>query len=87
MAMRQPLPSVVLSRRAKIALAVVGIIIVALIMIANFAGVYVNYLGTEGEERVRAAYGVNHARLREVKRKYDPHNFFRLNQNIEPAAT
>ena len=49
--------------------------------------VYVNYLGTEGEGRVRAAYGVNHARLREVKRKYDQHNFFRLNQNIEPAAT
>ena len=51
------------------------------------SGVYVNYLGTEGEQRVRAAYGVNHARLREVKRKYDPHNFFQLNQNIEPAVT
>jgi len=51
------------------------------------SGVYVNYLETEGEGRVRAAYGVNHARLREVKRKYDPHNFLRLNQNIEPAAT
>jgi FAD binding domain/Berberine and berberine like len=51
------------------------------------SGVYVNYLGTEGEGRVRAAYGVNHARLTEIKRKYDPQNFFRLNQNIEPAAT
>ena len=50
-------------------------------------GVYVNYLGTEGEQRVRDAYGVNHARLRELKRKYDPGNFFRLNQNIEPAAS
>jgi FAD/FMN-containing dehydrogenase len=50
------------------------------------SGVYVNYLGAEGEGRVRAAYGVNHARLREVKRKYDPHNFFRLNQNIDPAS-
>ena len=50
------------------------------------SGVYVNYLGTEGDQRVRDAYGVNHARLREVKRTYDPGNFFRLNQNIEPAA-
>ena len=50
------------------------------------SGVYVNYLGTEGDQRVRDAYGVNHARLREVKRKYDPDNFFRLNQNVEPAA-
>lgn len=50
------------------------------------SAVYVNYLGTEGEQRVRDAYGVNHARLREVKRQYDPGNFFRVNQNIEPAA-
>ncbi|MDQ2943552.1 MAG: FAD-binding oxidoreductase [Candidatus Dormibacteraeota bacterium] len=49
------------------------------------SGVYVNYLGTEGDQRVRDAYGVNHARLSELKRKYDPGNFFRLNQNIEPA--
>jgi hypothetical protein len=47
--------------------------------------VYVNYLGTEGDARVREAYGSNHPRLSEIKRKYDPHNFFRLNQNIEPA--
>ncbi len=47
--------------------------------------VYVNYLGTEGDARVREAYGPNHPRLSETKRKYDPHNFFRLNQNIEPA--
>jgi FAD/FMN-containing dehydrogenase len=51
------------------------------------SAVYVNYLGNEGDQRVREAYGVNHARLREVKRTYDPDNFFRLNQNIEPAAT
>jgi hypothetical protein len=48
--------------------------------------VYVNYLGAEGEQRVRDAFGVNHERLARVKHEYDPGNFFRLNQNIEPAA-
>jgi FAD/FMN-containing dehydrogenase len=48
-------------------------------------GAYVNYLGDEGEPRVRNAYGVNYQRLREIKKKYDPTNFFRLNQNIRPA--
>ena len=47
--------------------------------------VYVNYLGAEGEQRVRDAFGVNHERLARVKRQYDPGNFFRLNQNIAPA--
>jgi FAD/FMN-containing dehydrogenase len=50
------------------------------------AGVYVNYLGTEGDERVHDAYGVNYARLVAMKQKYDPHNLFRLNQNIRPGA-
>jgi hypothetical protein len=45
----------------------------------------VNNLGEEGDERVRAAYGLNHHRLKELKRKYDPTNFFWSNQNIEPA--
>jgi FAD/FMN-containing dehydrogenase len=46
-------------------------------------GVYVNFLGNEGEERVRAAYGEEKlARLIELKNRYDPGNFFRLNQNI-----
>jgi FAD/FMN-containing dehydrogenase len=49
------------------------------------AGVYVNNLGTEGDERVRAAYGPNYARLASVKGTYDPTNFFHLNQNIAPA--
>jgi FAD/FMN-containing dehydrogenase len=47
-------------------------------------GVYVNNLGTEGVERVKAAYGANYERLVAVKRVYDPTNFFRLNQNITP---
>src|SRR6266480_5477426 len=51
------------------------------------SAVYVNYLGTEGQGRVLDAYGPNHARLSAIKAKYDPGNFFRLNQNVEPAAT
>jgi len=50
-------------------------------------GVYVNYLGDEGESRVRAAYGANYQRLAALKQKYDPTNFFRGNQNIQPADT
>jgi FAD/FMN-containing dehydrogenase len=49
-------------------------------------GAYVNFLEDEGEERVRAAYpGATWDRLREIKRRYDPTNLFRLNQNIPPA--
>lgn len=48
-------------------------------------GVYVNFLGNEGEERVRAAYGTNYDRLVEVKRRYDPDNVFNMNQNIVPG--
>jgi FAD/FMN-containing dehydrogenase len=40
----------------------------------------------EGEDRIRQAYGATkYERLQTLKRKYDPHNFFRLNQNIAPA--
>jgi FAD/FMN-containing dehydrogenase len=47
--------------------------------------VYLNFLGDEGENRVRQAYGSEqYERLVELKRKYDPTNLFRLNQNIEP---
>jgi FAD/FMN-containing dehydrogenase len=50
-------------------------------------GVYVNFLVDEGEERIRAAYpGSTWDRLVEIKRRYDPDNVFRRNQNIPPAA-
>ena len=39
----------------------------------------------EGEERIRATYGDNYDRLAAIKKKYDPTNFFRVNQNIKPA--
>jgi FAD/FMN-containing dehydrogenase len=47
-------------------------------------GVYVNFLTQEEMERVRAAYGRNYDRLLALKRKFDPNNLFRLNQNIRP---
>lgn len=47
--------------------------------------VYVNFLMEEGEERVREAYGAEkYDRLKALKRRYDPENFFHLNQNIAP---
>ncbi len=51
------------------------------------SGVYVNFLGNEGEERVRAAYGVNYERLVALKNTYDPTNFFSLNQNVRPTVS
>ncbi|MEW5827764.1 MAG: BBE domain-containing protein, partial [Chloroflexota bacterium] len=50
-------------------------------------GAYVNFLGDEGEARVRAAYpGRTWERLAAVKARYDPDNLFRLNQNIPPTG-
>ena len=49
-------------------------------------GVYVNNLGEEGEDKVRAAYGPHYERLVALKNKYDPRNFFRLNANIKPTV-
>jgi hypothetical protein len=52
----------------------------------HHTSVYVNFLMEEGEERIRLAYGADkYDRLKALKRTYDPTNFFRLNQNIDPA--
>lgn len=45
---------------------------------------YVNQLGETSEDLVKLAYGPNYARLVEIKKKYDPNNVLRLNQNIKP---
>lgn len=51
----------------------------------NMAGAYVNFMSDdEAEGRVQASYGANYDRLVAVKRKYDPANLFRVNQNIRP---
>jgi FAD/FMN-containing dehydrogenase len=51
------------------------------------SGAYVNFVGDEGEARVRAAYpGATWDRLARVKAQYDPDNVFRLNQNVSPAS-
>jgi FAD/FMN-containing dehydrogenase len=51
------------------------------------SGTYVNYLGDEGADRVRAAYGdAVYDRLVALKNRYDPANLFRFNQNIRPTA-
>jgi FAD/FMN-containing dehydrogenase len=53
----------------------------------NLGGAYVNFLmDDENDGRVQASYGANYKRLSEIKKKYDPKNLFRVNQNIRPAA-
>jgi FAD/FMN-containing dehydrogenase len=47
---------------------------------------YTNYLSADDHDRVRQAFGPNYDRLVEVKRRYDPHNRFRGNQNVDPKA-
>jgi FAD/FMN-containing dehydrogenase len=48
-------------------------------------GAYINFMMDEGEDRIRATYGKNYSRLARIKKKYDPKNFFRVNQNIKPG--
>jgi FAD/FMN-containing dehydrogenase len=51
-------------------------------------GVYLNFIGDEGEDRVRAAFGESkYRRLSAIKAEYDPENIFHGNQNIKPAAS
>ena len=48
---------------------------------------WLNYLGDDqGDEAIRAAYGPNYERLREIKRRYDPENVFHLNHNVDPGT-
>ncbi|MFC2173226.1 FAD-binding oxidoreductase [Acidobacteriota bacterium] len=47
-------------------------------------GAYINFMMEEGEDRIKATYGDNYDRLVAIKNKYDPSNFFRVNQNIKP---
>jgi FAD/FMN-containing dehydrogenase len=50
-------------------------------------GAYINFMMEgEGEERIRATYRHNYKRLAEIKAKYDPDNFFRVNHNVRPDA-
>ena len=49
-------------------------------------GAYLNMIMDEGEERVQASYRDNYTRLAQLKARYDPTNFFHVNQNIKPAA-
>lgn len=51
----------------------------------SLGGAYVNFMMDEGQDRIKATYRDNYERLREVKGKYDPHNLFHVNQNIQPA--
>jgi FAD/FMN-containing dehydrogenase len=49
-------------------------------------GAYINFMTADETDRVGAAFGVNYDRLAKVKKKYDPDNLFRMNQNIAPQA-
>lgn len=49
-------------------------------------GGYINFMMEEGDDRIKATYGENYTLLAEIKKKYDPKNLFRVNQNIMPTA-
>ena len=48
---------------------------------------YINFMPEDETDRVQAAYGPNYHRLAELKRRYDPQNLFRMNQNVTPTAS
>ena len=53
----------------------------------NLGGANVNFMmDDEIDGRIQATYGANYDRLANIKKKYDPHNLFRVNQNIKPAT-
>jgi hypothetical protein len=52
----------------------------------SLGGAYVNFMMDEGADRVKATYRNNYDRLLAIKRKYDPNNFFRINQNVAPDS-
>lgn len=55
-------------------------------LVPRATGAYVNFLESEGDDRIREAYpGGTYDRLAAIKRRYDPSNVFRLNQNIKPV--
>ena len=47
-------------------------------------GAYSNFMMNEGQARVKASYRNNYNRLNKIKKRYDPENLFRVNQNIDP---
>jgi hypothetical protein len=49
-------------------------------------GAYINFMMEEGQERIQASYRDNYDRLAKIKAKYDPKNFFKVNQNIQPKS-
>jgi Berberine and berberine like len=51
----------------------------------TLGGGYVNFMMDEGADRIKATYRDNYSRLAQIKKKYDPDNFFHVNQNIKPA--
>jgi hypothetical protein len=54
-------------------------------LLPQSTGVYANFISDEGAEGVEAAYGDRLNRLTELKDRYDPTNFFRMNANISPS--
>jgi FAD/FMN-containing dehydrogenase len=50
----------------------------------SLGGAYINFMMEGGDERIRATYGKNYERLAKIKKRYDPTNVFRVNQNIRP---